>query len=447
MKAIITAALLAASGTLSAQCFQKVFAGERYFIAINQDGSLWGWGENSERQLGINSIIDQPTPVQISADQWAYISAGVNHTLGIKANGTLWAWGSDGWEKLGNGVSGNAANPQQIGVANDWKEVAAGERGSLAIKTDGTLWGWGTNNNGYLGNGAANSYEANAPVQIGTSTDWNHIAGNGRHGSAIKADGTLWAWGRNQVGQVGNGTETDQYLPVQIGAASNWLSIDAGSHNSFALRTDHTLWGWGFSSPAGLNISVAQPMQIGADSNWKTVSIKKYESSQYALLTKMNGTLWAWGDDEHEQLGNGEAVFNFGTPTQIGNDSDWVDATAGYTQSNAIKADHTVWAWGQTDIVGDGSDDVAVALQYLCSPLAVKQDKSISITLYPNPASTRLTVSGIDVKAAVAYDISGRKFHLIPQGNALDVSVLAAGLYMLKVETERGSFYGSFIKQ
>jgi len=185
------------------------------------------------------------------------------------------------------------------------------------------------------------------------------------------------------------------------------------------------------------------PVQIGTSANWRHIA----GNGRHGAAIKIDGTLWAWGDDEHEQLGNGETLINFGTPMQIGTDSDWVDATAGYTQSNAIKADHTVWAWGQTDIVGDGSDDVAVALQYLCTPLAVKQDKSISITLYPNPASARLTVSGIDVKAAVAYDLGGRQFHLMPQGNALDVSVLAAGLYMLKVETESGSFYGSFIKQ
>lgn len=446
MRLFITAVILTASGCLSAQCFEKIFSGNQYFIAISQDGSLWGWGENGNRQLGIGTVADQDLLVLISSASWQSVAAGTTHTLAVKSDGTLWAWGSDSYEKLGNGSSDNASVPQQIGTANDWKEVVAGERGSLALKTNGTLWGWGTNANGYLGNNAATTYESNVPIQIGTASDWAHIAGSdSRHALAIKMNGTLWAWGQNNAGQVGNATVVDQFTPVQIGVANNWNMVEAGSSLSFALKTDNTLWAWGASS-AGVPVNQTQPTQIGTDSNWQSFSLNKYDTFQYTLMTKTNGTLWAWGSDNYEQLGNGTAE-NYASPTQIGTATDWLNVTAGHRQGCAVKTDGTFWTWGDTELVGDGTETVDVPTQYACTALSIHENDLISIILYPNPASAWLNLSGADIKAAAAYDLSGRQYHLVPQGNAFDISALAAGLYILSAETEAGTFNGRFIKQ
>ncbi|MFT3793652.1 T9SS type A sorting domain-containing protein [Flavobacterium sp.] len=446
MKAIITAALFAVSGYLSAQCFQKITAGEQHFIAISQDGTLWGWGENGQRQIGDGTTTDRPMPVSISTDSWKYASAGATHTVAIKADGTLWAWGSDSHEKLGNGSGGNAASPVQIGSANDWKEVAAGERGTLAIKANGTLWAWGTNDNGYLGNGANVNYVSNVPVQIGTDSDWNHISGNGRHCLALKTNGTLWGWGWNNNGQIGIGTIIDSNIPVQIGTVSDWRHVDAGTRLSFALKTNNTLWAWG-NTTTGLGINSSIPQQVGTDENWLNIAVKRYEASSFAMLTKTDGTLWAWGNDAYQQLGNGNSNGDYSVPTQIGDETDWVDSFAGFQQGGAVKQDGTFWAWGDTALVGDSGIPSVSAIQYACTPLKVESNNIISVILYPNPATARLNISGVDVKAAAAYDIGGRQFPLIPQGNALDISALAAGLYMLRIETGSESFSESFIKE
>lgn len=446
MKLLITAALFAVTGYSSAQCLQKIIAGERHFIAISQDGSLWGWGENSQRQLGDGTTEDRATPILISPDAWQFVSAGDTHSAGIKADGSLWVWGSDNHEKLGNGAGGNAAVPSQIGTANDWKEVLAGERGTIAIKTNGTLWAWGTNNNGYFGNGASVSFVSNIPVQIGTLSDWAHISGNGRHCLALKANGTLWAWGWNNEGQLGIGNENDSMVPVQVGTANDWRSIDAGTRLSFALKTDNSLWAWG-NTTTGLEIDSNFPQQVGNASGWQNIAVKRYEGSSFAMLTKIDGTLWAWGNDGYQQLGNGSVQDDYAVPTQIGVESDWVSAYAGFRQGGAVKQDGTFWAWGETALVGDGITLVPNAAQYACAPLAVEAHDNISIILYPNPVSAWLNVSGADVKAAVAYDVSGRQYSFIPQGNAFDVSALAAGLYILTVETEQGNFKKFFIKQ
>ncbi len=444
MKAVFTAALCVLSGCLYAQCFRKVVSGNQYFIAISQDGSLWGWGENGNRQLGIGSMTDQDTPVLISSAQWKFAAPGTHNTLAIKMDGALWGWGADGYQQLGNGVSDDASFPLQIGTDNDWKEVVAGQRATLAIKYNGTLWGWGTNSNGFLGNGESGTYVSDVPVQIGTSTDWNHIAGSdGRHALAIKTDGTLWAWGRNHHGQLGNGSEVDQFTPVQIGTAADWKSVEAGSAISFAMKNNNTLWGWGFSS--GIPVNVSQPMQIGTDANWQTFSLNKYDTFQYLLLVKTNGTLWAWGSDNYDQLGNG-AAGNYGTPMQIGLASDWAEVCAGYRQGNAVKADGTFWAWGNTELVGNGSDNVDTPMPYACLPLAVRQHH-LSVTLFPNPAKDWLNLSGMEVVAASAWDVSGRKYELASQGGRVDVSAMSAGIYILEVESADGIAYGRFIKQ
>jgi len=448
MRLFMTAVLFTVTGNLFAQCFQKVFTGEDYFIAISQDGSLWGWGENGNNQLGDGSTTDRLQPVLISSGSWSSVSAGFTHTMAIKSDGTLWAWGSDSYDKLGNGSSGNAAFPQQIGMASDWKEVIAGERGTLAIKTNGTLWGWGANSNGYLGNGQASGYQIDVPVQIGTATNWNHIAGsNNRHCIAIKTDGTLWAWGRNHAGQIGDGTTTDRFTSVQIGTTNDWKWIDAGSRFSFALKNDNTLWAWGFAN-SGISLNSTTPLQIGTDT-WKTVSVKKYESQQYLLMTKANGTLWGWGSDDYQQLGNGTGFVNFGSPAQIGTETNWVDAFAGFKQSSGVKTDGSFWAWGTTNLVGNSSTPVVLPTAYSCTALGVSQNQKETATLYPNPVANRLFVAGIEAVAYVVYDMNGRQYDLSfdLQDKSIDVSRLSAGIYILSIETEKGKVIERFIKK
>ena len=448
MRLFMTAVLFTVTGNLFAQCFQKVVTGELHFIAISQDGSLWAWGENGSRQLGDGTITDRTQPVLISSASWASASAGYQHTVAIKTDGTLWAWGSDGNEQLGNGSGGNSATPQQIGTDTNWKEVVAGERGTVAIKTNGTLWAWGSNNNGYLGNGQTNSYQSTVPIQIGTATNWNHIAGNdGRHCLAIKTDGTLWAWGRNHVGQIGDGTTTDSYTPIQIGTGTNWKWVDAGSRLSFALKTDNTLWAWGFCN-SGFSLNSTQPLQIGTDSNWKTVSVKKYEGAQYVLMTKTNGTLWGWGGDDFQQLGN-DIAGDYASPTQIGTNTNWTDAFAGYRQSSGVKSNGTYWVWGTTNLVGDGSTPVSNPTEYSCTALGVSENTKPSFVIYPNPATDRVYISETEILSAVVYDINGRKYALPfdSQTKSIDVSGLSAGIYIVSIETENGKQNTRFIKK
>lgn len=440
--------MLTFSVGISAQCFRKVIAGEDHYIAISQDGTLWAWGENSLGQLGDGTIADKTTPVQISTDNtWMFVSVSDRHSMAIKANGTLWAWGNDNYQALGNGTNGDSNLPVQIGTASNWKEVSAGERGTVAVKTDGTLWVWGTNTSGYLGNGAATSFVSNVPIQLGTATDWLTISGNGRHCLAVKTNGTLWAWGLNDYGQVGTGNTTNVMTPVQIGTATNWKSVDASSSVSFAFKTDNSLHGWGYT--AGMTFENLTPQQVGTDTNWKTFSIKKRAQSQFILLTKANGTLWGWGSDNSQQLGNGTSAGNYTAPTQIGIETNWSDAVAGYFTGLAIKDNGTFWAWGDTDLVGSGTE-VASPLQYACTALSVNENTLNALAIYPNPVTDVLNISGgFSPTSVMVFDLNGRRYELPfdSQANTVDLSRLSAGVYLLSIEAEGGKLNKRFIKK
>ena len=162
--------------------------------------------------------------------------------------------------------------------------VAAGTDHTAALKSDGTLWTWGDNSKGQLGNGNTTGTDSNVPVQIGSATDWIAIAAGKDHTLAIKRNGTLWAWGRNYYivtgGQLGLGDKLNRFAPTQVGADTNWAHVAAGSYHTVAVKTNGTLWTWGENSQASLGLMILQkgffPTQVGTDTNWAFCCCRNY---------------------------------------------------------------------------------------------------------------------------------------------------------------------------
>jgi Alpha-tubulin suppressor and related RCC1 domain-containing proteins len=291
----------------------QISAGHNFAIALKTDGTIWGWGSNTFYQLGGTSSSDKTTPVQIgTATNWQSVSAGYNHIAALASNATIWLWGSNYYGQLGDGTNIDKNSPTQIGTP-EWKAVYAGSGNTIALKKDGTLWTWGSNTNGALGNGTLT--DKNIPGKIGTSNEWKRIY---PASMAMKADSLLWAWGYNGYGQLGNGLNgsfNDLENPSQIGS-THWKEISPSGDHTLGIKADGTLWAWGYNENGklgdGTNADRALPTQIGSETDWETV----YANYHHTMALKTNGSLWAWGTNSNGQLGDGSKISR-STPVPI----------------------------------------------------------------------------------------------------------------------------------
>ena len=204
-------------------------------------GTLWTWGRNNYGQLGDNTATHRSSPVQTIAGgtNWKQVVGGYYHTVAIKTDGTLWTWGQNTTGQLGdNSITHRSSPIQTIAGGTNWKSVAGGLHHTAAIKTDGTLWLWGYNAYGQLGDNSITP--KSSPVQtISGGTNWKSVAGGAFHTLAIKTDGTLWTWGFNYFVQLGDNTSTPKSSPVQtVAGGTNWQSVVGGYYHTAAIRDD-----------------------------------------------------------------------------------------------------------------------------------------------------------------------------------------------------------------
>jgi len=320
------------------------------FKAAGGGGSkLYAWGNNAYGQLGQGNTTNRSSPVQIgSVADWANgVSLGDIATLAIKSTGSLWSIGYNGQGQLGLGDTTSRSSPVQVGALTTWASIISGAQESYnagAIKTDGTLWTWGNNDNGQLGLG--NTTNRSSPVQVGADTNWDTVWAGAWFMLARKTNGTIWSWGGYFDGALGQGSSpVSRSSPVQIGALTDWSSVSAGRNFSGGITTSGTLWMWGGNAYGQLGqedtTNYSSPVQVGALTDWSKIST----GYSHCLAVKTNGTLWAWGQNNQGQLGLGDTV-NRSSPVQVGALTTWAIQCAGYVASFVIKTDGTLWAWG-----------------------------------------------------------------------------------------------------
>lgn len=228
-------------------------------------------------------------------------------------------------------------------INETWSKISVGAGSILAIRSDGTLWALGKNDYGQLGLG--DRFNRNTLIQVGTDNNWADISISSEHALAIKTDGTLWAWGYNTSGQLGLNDYIDRLLPTQIGEGNDWQSIVVANSCSFALKTDGALWSWGYGGYGMLGLGDSSnrlvPTKIGSDT-WSQVS----SYSLHTVALKTDGTLWSWGYNSYGMLGLGYTSDMIYSPNQIGAGNDWQSISTGFIHSLAIKTDGTLWSWG-----------------------------------------------------------------------------------------------------
>ncbi|OGU11010.1 MAG: hypothetical protein A2075_13280, partial [Geobacteraceae bacterium GWC2_58_44] len=227
----------------------------------------------------------------------------------------------------------------------------------MAIKSDGSLWAWGSNDEGELGIGS--TIAKSSPNRVGSATDWKLVAGGLNYTLAIKNDGSLWAWGANYNGRLGDGTTNGRSTPTRIGDGNDWKLAAAGEYHNAAIKSDGSLWTWGsnYSSQLGDGTTYDQyaPTRIGNANDWKQVAA----GGAHSVAIRNDGSLWAWGNNFSGQLGDGTTTSK-ANPTRIGTATNWKTVSAGSFHTMAVKSDGSLWGWGNnfTGQLGDGGDGI-----------------------------------------------------------------------------------------
>lgn len=327
-----------------------VAGGGVHAAALRNNGTVWAWGSNWYGQLGDGTNTQRTTPVQVPGlTGITAIATGGRHTVALKNDGTVWAWGGGG--QLGDGTTTDRNTPAQVPGLTGVAAIAAGEMHTVALKNDGTVWAWGRNSYGQLGDGTnGDPLDHATPIQVvGLNNIINISAGYG-HSVALKHDGTVWAWGQNWYGQLGDGTSTpNQYStsPVMVPGMTGVTAIAAGVWHTVALKNDGTVWAWGLNSSGelgdGTTTDRTTPVQATGLSDVTAIA-----ASRHTIALKKDGTVWTWGLNDYGALGLGDegASTSRTTPTQVPNQTGFVAIAAGSSLTVALKEDSTIWAWG-----------------------------------------------------------------------------------------------------
>ena len=304
--------------------------------------SLFAWGANTYGQLGDNTTTNRSSPIQTVAQNinWTSVSCKGDIIAAIKNDGTLWTWS---WVNPNNTINLYSSPIQSIAYGTNWKQVSCGFNHGAAVKTDGTLWCWAYQNVGNVGDNTITA--RSSPVQtVAYGTDWKQVSCNSLVTGAVKTNGTLWMWGSNGSGQLGDNTTISRSSPVQtVTFANNWKQISCGESGTAAIKNDGTLWVWGGQGGDNTAITRSSPVQtVAMGSNWANVSC----GSSHTAAIKTDGTLWLWGSNNNGQLGDNTAASKSSPVQTVAFGTNWKQVSCGLYHTVAIKTDGSMWSWG-----------------------------------------------------------------------------------------------------
>jgi len=312
-----------------------------------------------------------------SNNTWLTLSGTVVRT-DTDYNRTVWSWGCNDFGQFGdNSVVSKSSPVSVVGGFTDWCQVSVGCDHSLGLRTNGTIWAWGNNGNGRLGDNTTVSKSSPVSV-VGGFTDWCQISAGQRHSLGLRTNGTLWAWGYNYQGALGTNNTTSRSSPVSVvGGFTDWCQVAANATTnsacnvSMAVRQNGTAWAWGWNSCGQLGdnstVSRSSPVSVvGGFTDWCQVSA----GAQHSMGLRQTGQLYAWGYGSGGRLGD-NSITNKSSPVAVvGGFTDWCQFNAVGLNSFAIRTNGTLWAWGEAGAGALGNNCATLAESKL-SPVSV----------------------------------------------------------------------------
>jgi RHS repeat-associated protein len=317
--------------------------------ALKSDGTLWAWGSNDSGQLGDNTATQRNTPVPVSGITTAKaIAAGDSSAYALRANGTIAAWGLNSNNQLGDGTTSIRYTPVSVSGISSATQFAVGGFHGIALNGDGTVSTWGLGSDGQLGNGGTANAPTAATVSALTGKSITTVSAGRSMSLAIGSDGSVYTFGDNTYGQLGNGTTTDAPNPTQPadGYGPDQSSTPGGANHTLEVRTDGTVSASGLNTNGqlgdGTTTQRTSPVLVNGLKNISTTATGQYHS--VALDTA--GNVWTWGSNSNGQLGDGTTTDRYLPQRAWGISNVTAIAAFGYS-TYALKSDGTVWAWGQ----------------------------------------------------------------------------------------------------
>jgi alpha-tubulin suppressor-like RCC1 family protein len=440
-----------------------IAAGKAHSLAIRNDGVAWGWGNNAFGELGIGTTTtDKVLPVVISGlNGGVAIDAGGSHSHALKDDGTLVGFGDNTNGRIGDGTTTPRYLPTAVSSLTAVVAVSSGEDHSLALKGDGSVLAWGNNTYGQIGDSTTTA--RTSPTAITGVNAASAVAAGDSFSVVLEQDGTISSWGRNNSGQLGNGgAGTDSTSPVSVSSISTATKIAAGFQHALALLADGTLRAWGNNSwgqigdgYSGSSYHRSSPVEVAGLDDVIAIAA----GSAFSMALKDDGTLWTWGSNSQGELGDGSTTDR-SAPAQVSGLSDIVQIAAGHNHALAMTSDGTVFSWGKNADaqLGDGTTTnqlspvqisgpgmnwrVPAPILSLASGL-YSTDQSVTVTIVDPDATLRYTTTGVDPTSSDATVTSGGSI-AIQQSQTLKVSgwrtgsptsVVVARSYELKVVT------------
>jgi len=308
----------------------QIAAGTSHVLALASDGTVWSWGHNRSGQLGDGSRVDRPTPVRVRGlHDVRMVSAGDAFSLALEGDGSVLAWGNNASGQLGDGNApidhATPATVHGLGRGSGVVQIEAGSSFALVREATGAVLAWGNGTSGQLGDGANDKRSAPTPVSgLGPGSGVVDIAAGGSFSLAVYNDGRVRAWGNNKSGQLGDGTRpTDHNQPVAVkglAKGSGVIEVAAGSSFSVALERDGTVFAWGRNKVGELGDGTeddrSTPVPVkdtGPRDPVRAISAGSY----HVLAIRQNGRLDAWGDNSSGQLGDGTVPTDHSTPVAV----------------------------------------------------------------------------------------------------------------------------------